>query len=60
MSPLSRNPDRDFCAGYRSDKFDHLDEWWAEPPPPLEDLLHDLAVRDRIGKLISEAIVRYK
>jgi hypothetical protein len=49
--------DRDFSAGYekRDPKIDRL---LAEPPLPFDDILDDPLIRERIGKLIGNAMRR--
>ena len=54
MARLPKNPDRDFSAGNGEDD----QTWQDEPTPPLDDLLNDTAISERIGKLISEAMRR--
>ena len=57
MATLSSNPDCDFSAGYRKKELD-LGDWGSEPALPLKDLFNDPAIRQLVGKLISEAIHR--
>ena len=59
MARLSPNPDRDFSAGY--EKCDsEVDRLLAEPPLPWDDILDDPAIRQRVGKLIGDAMRRIK
>ena len=55
MAPLSTNPDRDFSAGHGEAKPD-LSQWMAGPPATLDDLFNDPATRERVGKLIGNAV----
>ena len=57
MARLSTNPDQDFSAGYEKAQPD-LDHWQDEPPLPLHDLFNDPAIRERVGKLIGNAMRR--
>jgi hypothetical protein len=57
MARLSPNPDRDFCAGYgRRDP--EIEQALAGPPLPWDDILDDPSIRDRVGKLIVDALRR--
>ena len=53
------NPDRDFSAGYDAADFD-LEQLLAEPPLLWDDILDDPAIRERVGKLIGNAMRRIK
>jgi hypothetical protein len=57
MARLPANPDLDFCAGYEKRDPD-IDRLLAEPPLPLDDILDDPIVRERVGKLIGNAMRR--
>jgi hypothetical protein len=56
MAPLSTNPDRNFSAGYGEAKRE-IDQLMAEPSLPLD--IDDPAIRERIGKLIVDAMRRW-
>ena len=56
MPRLSSNPDRDFSAGY-GDTSD-IDRLMADPPLPFDEILDDPIVRERVGKLIGDAMRR--
>jgi len=55
MNRLSSNPDRDFSAGYGSAS--DIDRLMADPPLLLTKL-DDPVVRERVGKLIGDAMRR--
>ena len=55
MARLTINPDRDGLAGHGQPKLD-LDRLLAEPPLPLDELFDDSAIRDRVGRLIGNAM----
>ena len=57
MAPLSKNPDRDFCAGYREAERE-LKQLLVTPPLSFEELLNDRAVRERVGKVIGKQCTR--
>ena len=44
--------------GYSADQeaWFSLDRWRAEPPLPLDDLLNNPVIRERIGRLIGDAM----
>jgi hypothetical protein len=52
----SLNPDRDFSAGYGRDS--KIDRLMAESPLPWDDVLDDPVIRERVGKLIGDAMCR--
>jgi len=54
---LSANPDRDFSAGYEK-RDPEIERLLAEPPLPWDDILDDPAIRERVGKLIGNAMRR--
>ena len=56
MARLSRNPDRDFCAG----RDPEIEQALSAPPLPWDDILDDPAIRTRVGKLICDAVRRLK
>jgi hypothetical protein len=55
MARLTIKPGRDSLAGNGQPELD-LDRLLAEPPLPLDDLFDDSATRDRIGRLIGNAM----
>ena len=55
MARLTIKPDHDRSAGNGQPELD-LDRLLAEPPLPLDDLFDDSAIRDRIGRLIGNAM----
>ena len=55
MARLTINPDRDSSAGNGQPELD-LDRLLAEPPLPLDGLFDNSAIRDRIGRLIGNAM----
>jgi hypothetical protein len=55
MARLSPNPDRDFSAGYEK-RDPEIDRLLAEPPLPWDDILDDPVIRQRVGKLIGDAM----
>jgi hypothetical protein len=57
MRRLSPNPDRDFSAGYQK-RNPEIDQLLAEPPLPWDDILDDPVIRERVGKLICNAMRR--
>ena len=59
MARLSPNPDRDFSAGYEK-RDPEIDRLLAEPPLPLDEILDDPVIRERVGKLIGNAMRRIK
>jgi hypothetical protein len=59
MARLSRNPDRDFCAGYEK-RDPEIERALSAPPLPWDDILDDPAIRTRVGKLIGDAVRRLK
>ncbi len=59
MARLSPNPDRDFSAGYEK-HHSEIDRLLAEPPLPWDDILDDPVIRQRVGKLIGDAMRRIK
>jgi hypothetical protein len=59
MARLSRNPDRDFCAGYGRRDLE-IEQAMAGPPLPWDDILDDPAIRNRVGKLIADALHQHK
>jgi hypothetical protein len=54
---LSANPDRDFSAGYEK-RDPEIERLLAAPPLPWDDILDDPAIRERVGKLIGNAMRR--
>ncbi len=59
MARLSPNPDRNFSAGYEK-RDPEIDRLLAEPPLPWDDILDDPVIRQRVGKLIGDAMDRLK
>ena len=57
MARQTENPDRDFSVGYARDP--EIDRAMNEPAPLWNDILDDPAFRERVGKLIADAIRRY-
>jgi hypothetical protein len=57
MARPSLNPDRNFSAGYTRDP--EIDRLINEPAPLWDDVVDDPVFRERVGKLISDAIRRY-
>jgi hypothetical protein len=55
----SPSPDLDSSAGYDAADFD-LKQLLAEPPLLWDDILDDPAIRERVGKLIGNAMRRIK
>ena len=55
MARLSPNPDRDFSAGYEK-RDPEIDLLLAEPPLPWDDILDDPVIRERVGKMIGNAL----
>jgi hypothetical protein len=53
----SPNPDRNFSAGYARDP--EIDRLMNEPAPLWDDVLDDPVIRERVGKLIADAMRRY-
>ena len=58
MARLSPNPNRDFSAGYEK-RDPEIDRLLAEPPLPWDDILDDPVIRQRVGKLIGDAMRQY-
>ena len=59
MARLSANPDRDFSAGYEKPD-PEVERLLAEPPLLLDEILDDPVIRERVGKLIGDAMCRIK
>ena len=57
MNRLSSNPDRDFSAGYGNAS--DIDRLMADPPLPFDEILDDPMVRERVGKLIGDAMRQF-
>jgi hypothetical protein len=57
MARLLANPDLDFSAGHKK-RDPEIERLLAEPPLSWDDILDDPAIRERVGKLIGNAMRR--
>ena len=57
MARPSQNPDRDFSAGHGT-RDPEIERLLDEPPLLWDEILNDPVIRERVGKLIGDAMRR--